>query len=566
MNKLLNTENLSRLWSSIIIDQIEQNDALLHYCAPGMRNAPILAAMNSGKGKTISFLDERALAFRALGSCKNGALPTLTCTSGTAVANFLPAVIEAYRSNLPMIILSADRPLELVKTDANQTIDQTKIFGPYVCDSLYLDAPSLALSPRRLRALIQNTINKAIRHRRPVHINIPLREPLYKTSEEIPQSYIDEAQNNSERINKYHISHQFSADEQINDLLASAKNPILVVGKIDNDINESELSASLKQIQIPKYIDVTSKIKYSFTLEDNIIPSFDHPEVYETFSKNRPDLIIHIGGRLVGKHYYRFQEEHPSITVLHITNFDNHHDPGFANNDKLICDPTDFINYLVKKNIKSKAHVNWHDFVAKKREVIDESPLSSAFISKSIIENSNDKLSLLIGNSTAIRSFDNFIHPNKSFELKSYHNRGVSGIEGFNATLNGIIDSEEEDRDFCLVIGDVSFKHDLNSLYMLNQIKDKSVKIVIINDFGGGIFKLLPVRNDEYIDLLTTPHDDEFATIVSSFANIDYIRVDKKEDFIGEINKSEKRVKIVEVIIEEKTNLEIFDKLRTIKI
>ncbi len=571
MSSTINTENISRLWSSIIIDQLAKNGLSHYYCAPGMRNAPLLSAIKKCDKNIYSFFDERSLAFRALGASKNDVVPVLTCTSGTAMANFLPAVIEAYRSNLPMIVISADRPIELVKSDANQTIDQKGIYGSYVCESLHLDAPSESLSPKRLRSLIQNVVNKALRLRRPVHINLPLREPLHSKNEFISPEYIEKALKSDNQMNLYHNSQSFKVDDTIERMLLEAKSPIIVVGKIDNNIDHINLAKILKKINVPKYLDVTSKIKYLYTLEDNIIPSFDHPEVYEAYTKNSPDLIIHIGGRLVSKHYYRFQEENEDIKILHITKYDNHHDPGFSNNDKLICEPGDFIKYLNTLGLSFTSPIDWTNFINKKRDVIEDSRLCAAKVSKKVIENSSENTRLLIGNSTAIRSFDNFIHPTHSYPLKTYHNRGVSGIEGFIATLSGIIDSDkvtsESDIDYTLVLGDISFKYDLNSLYMLNEHRDKNIKVIILNDFGGGIFNLLPIADDsDYIDLLTTPHQDTFEKLVAAFSQINYIKIDNESDFEDTIQKRLTGINIIELMIEKKNNLEVFQKLKTIKL
>ena len=138
MKTKLLSQNLSRIWASLIINELYQNNITQFYISPGMRNAPLIAALNHLKKlypniQMIICVDERAAAFRALGHSKATGKPSvLICTSGTALANYYPAVIEAYKSNLPLIIISADRPPELSYCDDNQTIDQIKIFGKYV--------------------------------------------------------------------------------------------------------------------------------------------------------------------------------------------------------------------------------------------------------------------------------------------------------------------------------------------------------------------------------------------------------------------------------------------------
>lgn len=565
-------QNLSRLWASLIVDELAKNGVSDYYCAPGMRNAPILAAAyHHDKTKTFSFVDERALSFRALGNSKYPSnIPALTCTSGTAVANFLPSVIEAYRSGLPMIVLTADRPIELVKIDANQTIDQTGILKDFCCHTLNLDAPSQTLAPSRLRALISSAVGKAIMHSRPVHINIPLREPLDATLVELNKSYLESALKSFENQSAKNISMQFlnyKRDDGLTDLIKDSKRPLLVVGKLERENEKSEYIEALKKISLPKYIDITSGIKFNFSLEDKLNPTFDHPEVFDSYTENKPDLIIHIGGRLVSKHYYRYQEMNPDIQIIHVTNVDTNHDPGFSNNVKIVCDPVSFLKDLSELELESNSPISWNDFTQKKRDIIEDSELSFPFISKNIIENIEHETELLIGNSTAIRSFDSYIHPNKNFPITTFSNRGVSGIEGFMATLCGMADTSEKGK--VLVLGDVSFKHDLNSLYMLKDHQEMNMTLVIVNNYGGGIFELLPIAKErDFLPLLSTPHEDNFEEILKGFPYIKYNKCFNKHDFLTQFKEANTQdgINLIEVIIDTQKNIEVYQKLKTVKL
>lgn len=565
-------QNISRLWGSLIIDELAKNGVKDVYCAPGMRNAPILAASyHHDDIKTYSFLDERALSFRALGNSKyQGNIPALTCTSGTAMANFLPAVIEAYRSGLPLIILTADRPIELVKIDANQTINQKDILKEFTCHTLTLDAPSESLSPMRLRSLISSAVGKAIMHNKPVHINIPLREPLDSTSAQIGEEFRSQALKSFQtkypkNISKHFMNYRESSD--ITEIIKSAKRPLIVVGKLEREQNKSQYIKQLKKIDIPKYLDITSGIKFNFSLEDKLNPTFDHPEVFDTYTENRPDLIIHIGGRLVSKHYYRFQESNPDIQIVHITNVDTNHDPGFSNNIKMVCDPISFLQHMVEFDLSSDSPICWSDFTEKKRRIIEENDLSFPYISKNIIELTDSETELLIANSTAIRSFDSYISVSQTFPIATFSNRGVSGIEGFVATLCGLSDHSSKNK--VLVLGDISFKHDINSLYMLADHIDKNLTIVVVNNYGGGIFELLPVSKEkDFLPLLTTPHEDTFKDIISSFKYINYSQCSTKKDFkeTYSVETKKNRISIIEVMIDTALNKDVYTKLRTVKL
>ncbi|EQC44244.1 2-succinyl-5-enolpyruvyl-6-hydroxy-3-cyclohexene-1-carboxylic-acid synthase [Bacteriovorax sp. Seq25_V] len=570
MSNILN-ENISRLWASMIVDEFAKNDVRDFYCAPGMRNAPILAASFYNESITpYSFIDERALSFRALGKAKKEQNPVaLTCTSGTAMANFLPAVIEAYRSNLPLIIITADRPIELVKIDANQTINQIDIFKEFCCYTLALEAPSEALTPKRLRTLIATAIGRAKAHQRPVHINLPFREPIDATPELISESYLESAKetfHNSLSKNKTYFFNNFKLNAELEDLLKSATSPLLVFGKFDKQANGQDYIKALKEIDIPKYIDVTSGIKYHFNLEDNLNPSFDHSEVFEAYQRSKPDLIIHIGGRLVSKHYYRYQELNPQIKIIHVTDFDEDHDPGFSNNIKVICNPLSFLAEVKNLGLNSSPVINWKTFTNAKRDIIEENEISFPYLSKNIVEKTDVEIDLLIGNSTAIRSFDLYISADSHYPITVFSNRGVSGIEGFNATLCGLCDADDKAK--VLVLGDISFMHDLNSLYMLKEMKDKNITIIIVNNKGGGIFELLPVAKErDFLHLLTTPHTNNFTDLLRAFDYIEYTKVQKKIEFNAIYSKALKQNKInfIEVELNEEINKAVYDKLKTVK-
>lgn len=565
-------ENLQRIWGSIIVDELSKNDITNFYLAPGMRNAPILAACHKNpKINTYSFFDERALSYRALGRAKKHKHPVaLSCTSGTAMANFLPAIIEAYKSNIPLIILTSDRPIEMVKIDANQTINQIDMFKEFCCYTIALEAPSESLTPRRLRTLMANAISRAKIHNKPVHINIPFREPLDNSKIKVSNEFFDLAVKSFEgsiQKNGMQFFNKIDPSAPIFGDIKTAVSPLLVIGKIDKQDRSKEYVSILKEINIPKYIDVTSGLKFEFNLEEGLNPSFDHPEVLSAYNENTPDLIIHVGGRLVSKHYYSFQEAHPEIKIIHITDFDEDHDPGFANNLKIICDPVSFLYEVSKLGLSSKPPIDWINFTQTKRDIIESYELSFPYLSKNIIEQCTGEIDLLIGNSTAIRSFDSYISPSHEALIHVYSNRGVSGIEGFNATLCGLSD-EDNITPKVSIIGDVTFIHDLNSLLMYKDKSSQNITIIIVNNFGGGIFELLPISKErDFIHLLTTPHSFEFEKIIKAFDFLNYTRITNKDEFKEGYQKAlnNNGVDILEIFINEEVNKEVYAKLKTVK-
>ena len=331
MNKLL-SENINRVWATLIIDEFQKNNITQFYLSPGMRNAPLIAAIAhlknfNSKINIVVCMDERAAGYRALGFAKASGLPAVVvCTSGTAMANYMPALIEAKKSNLPLIVLSADRPPELTFCDDNQTIDQTKFYGDYIQGEMSLGAPTFEITPKALTSSLSNLIHKSLFPQKgPVHLNCAFREPLEATHRIIPEDYLALA---SEQINYRGPSTRYMnlsttpnhIDlEEIAQILVGAQTGLLVIGSLNPYDETKSVVEFVKLLNWPTYFDVSSSLKYEFNLTDNALPTFDHPEVQEALIKNPPDIVFHIGGRLTSKHYYSFLKQVPSINLITFT-------------------------------------------------------------------------------------------------------------------------------------------------------------------------------------------------------------------------------------------------------
>ncbi len=586
MNKLLD-ENINRVWSSLIIDEFLKNSVTQFYLSPGMRNAPLIAAMTyaqslNQKISIVLCMDERAAGYRALGYTKATGLPAvLLCTSGSAMANYMPAVVEAKKSNLPLIILSADRPPELTFCDDNQTMDQTKFYGDFVQGEMNLGAPSIEISPLALTSSLSNLIHKSLFPQKgPVHLNCAFREPLENTRQNIPESYLDLAKNQIERqgpSTRYMNLNTTPAQkdcEEIVQILKNTKTALLVIGSLNPYEETQTVKEFVKLLNWPTYFDVSSSLKYQFNLTDNALPTLDHPEVQEALIKNPPETVFHIGGRLTSKHYYTFLKQVPSINLITLSLNKEKEDPSHHTKIRINADINSTLKALIQTlkelNIttpfaEKKLDLSFESFTKQKIELIDNGPLAYPSVSKMIIENILDNSCLYIGNSTVVRSFDAYFSYNTRKNLTIATNRGVSGIEGFIASSCGFIDGKQ--KELYLVIGDVAFIHDLNSLYFLKDLKIP-LKIILINNDGGGIFTLLPIHKEkDVLDYITSPHGQTFEK-AAGLVGIDYIPVKEKKDLLLGLKKLESidRHCLMEIFFDHKTNRSVYDKLKTIKL
>lgn len=582
MSKLL-SENINRVWSSLIINEFQKNAITHFYLSPGMRNIPLIAAMTSAKNENsaieiILCMDERAAGYRALGYSKATGRPSvLVCTSGTAMANYMPAVIEAKKSNLPLIILSADRPPELTFCDDNQTMDQTKFYGDYVQGEMNLGAPSIEISPLALTSSLSNLIHKSLFPQKgPVHINCAFREPLEKTIVAMPEAYLSLAQDQMERqgpSTRYMNLNTVPTDEdliEIASILKTSCSGLLVIGSLNPYDDTAPVIEFIKALNWPVYFDVSSSLKYKFNLSDNALPTFDHPEVQAALINNPPQTIFHIGGRLTSKHYYSFLKQVPSINLMTLSLNKEKEDPSHHTKTRINADINSTLKSLAQKLgntplIEKKITLDFTSFTQRKMDLIDEGPLAYPRISKSIIDHIGDKSILYIGNSTVVRSFDAYFSYQNRKDITIATNRGVSGIEGFIASSCGFIDGTN--REVYLVIGDVAFIHDLNSLYFLKTLKTP-LKIILINNDGGGIFTLLPVHQEpEVIQYITSPHGQTFKK-AAALVDIDYMEVTDAKKLEGSLAElmGKKNHCLMEIFVDSKINKDVYDQLKTIKL
>lgn len=582
MQKLL-TNNINRLWSSLIVDEFCKNNITHFYLSPGMRNAPLIAALAhfqqfSKELKLIVCMDERAAGYRALGFTKATGRPAvLLCTSGSAMANYFPAVVEAKKSNLPLIILSADRPTELTFCDDNQTIDQIKFFGDYIQGEMGLGVPTEAISPLALTSSLSNLIHKSLFPQKgPVHFNCAFREPLEDTSVEIASDYVELARiqiNRSGPSTKYLSLETAPSAESLQEVageLARSKSGLLVIGSLNPYESTAEVEAFVKLLKWPVYFDVSSSLKYSFNLNDQALPTFDHPELQDALINNPPDTVFHIGGRLTSKHYYSFLKKVPEINLITLSLNKEKEDPSHHTKVRInahINSTLAQLNTILKnKTLESKPlTLNLESFTRQKIKLIDESPLSYPLVSKTIIDQIKDNSVLYIGNSTVVRSFDAYFSHEIRKNITVATNRGASGIEGFIASSCGFIDGTQ--KEVYLVVGDVAFIHDLNSLLFLKELKTP-LKIILVNNDGGGIFTLLPIQKEKNVlDYITSPHGQKFEAITKAFG-IDYLAVNKAIELktkFAQLQASTNHC-LMEIFVDHTTNKTVYDQLKTIKL
>ena len=509
------TGTLNELWSRLIIKELIHHGIRTFCIAPGSRSTPLtVAAANHPLAETIIHYDERGLAFNALGYAKGSGRPVaLIVTSGSAVGNLLPAVMEAYHDHIPLILLTADRPPELRDTGANQTTRQSKIFQNFVHWEYDFPCPDQKIS----QAFVGTTIAQGVSHalskpRGPVHFNCMYRKPLLEMEGTPPFSLhqSNRLMHSAETMVSMGRSQiREKTYEQIADELSEYKKGIILVS--GTETFEDPLSRSL---QWPIFPDILSTIR-SDGRGCGVIPYYDL--IVKTIGANEdytPDAILQLGDRFVSSKLTEWIASKKPKVHCHVASHIERKDPVHSVTHRVATDLENFIenlpNYL-PGNPPSKWFDTWKELNHLSQTGIDSYFKEYAFLSEPhlfhhLMEIGKPSTAFFFSNSLSIRNGDAFFCPEEPVGT-IYGNRGLSGIDGNIATIAGIAKGSGKSLIAC--IGDLAFLHDINSLPLLQNL---FVKLVVINNNGGDIFSFLPIskRKDVFKTYFTTPHNLSF--------------------------------------------------------
>lgn len=520
-----------------------------HFCiAPGSRSTPLVcAAAEHPLVKTHVHFDERGLGFYALGLAKALQKPVaVIVTSGTALGNLLPAVMEAYHTRVPLILLTADRPPELQKIGANQACEQRGIFGKYVVEEFQL-ASDQTLDFSYYGSLL--AFASAISQKGPVHINCPFREPFTLTNG-LPDTFSP------------HTGYTFETPKASEETVtyfakkcAQYKKGVILLGRGSCPIDATVLA---NRLQWPIFADILSESR-TYTPSDPFVPHFDYLIEREDFI---PEAIIHFGGSFVSKKLFTKLGEKKPAFYLHVEEKQERQDPAYIVTHKVACHPRDFCKQLTEKS--RVCDLGWLPaWKIASKEVraqiqnffMEEQPLSEALLFAMLEKMVSENSFLFLGNGWPIRAADSFFFPNTPRMI--FGNRGVSGIDGLIATASGC--AAGRDEKLFAIIGDQSALHDLNSLALL-----KNTVLIIVNNRGGQIFSKLPIakRTDLYDTFFAAKHTLDFAGAASMFGH-KYCSATTTEELIEAIKtgKVSERPLLIEMFTEEKAQIETLSRL-----
>ncbi len=606
-NLFTGAENLNIVWALLIVEECVRNNVTLFCVSPGSRSTPLATAVaRHTKAEAVVCVDERAAAFYALGYARaTGRAAALICTSGTAVANYLPAVVEASQDAVPMLLLTADRPPELRETGSNQTIPQPALFGDFVRWKFDIPCPDAQIAPEVILTTVDYALARAssASSSGAVHLNCMFREPLAPTSLPFSPSYLQSLARwlqTTRPWTQYAPSLPTLNAETARELatvLLSAQSPLLIVGRLRSREEAAAVIRLAAAFRLPIIPDIASGLRLGGVGENDsgevvVLPYFDQMLLLPSVLA-QPDVVLHLGGSFVSKRLLQWLERSKprEYIVADPTPFRN--DPNHQVTMRVQADIALFAAALIptllpkgegqdiKPSLKPsppgrgqgeglQAHVKVlsalsNIVVETLRNAHDEqertnAPLSEIAVAAIVSRGIPDGDGLFLSNSMPIRDMDMYADASRrAVSIAIGTNRGASGIDGIIASASGF--ARGLGRTTTLIIGDVAFIHDSNSLLLVAQNLVPLV-IVLINNAGGGIFSFLPIaaHSDIFEQFWGTPHTADFQA-AAAFAGLRYVAAQTTQDFriaykaALELGRTEKRSTIIEVRTDRNTNL-----------
>lgn len=520
---MMTISTFNRTWARVILSALWRY-GVKHFCiAPGSRSTPLTLEaaylQNQQLAQCHVHFDERGLGFFALGIAKaTNASVAIIVTSGTAVANLYPAIIEASITGQKLVVLSADRPQELIGCGVNQAIEQQGIFANYPIKSVNLPKPSQQFTARWLAATVENVCSIQRQQGGVIHLNVPFVEPLYEADEEAigcdPWLAPIQRWLNQPKVR------WFDNQSIQNDVLMHenwdywrTKKGVVVVGKLPLEQGMG-LKAWAETLGWCLISDVQSGIDASLPYADIWLSN-------KTVEQRllQADIVVQFGSQIVSKRVNQFLN-------------------AFQKEFWLVDESSNYLNPFAHQQTRfvAKAHhfIRVHPPLRQKPWLLEPLALSqfcASFIEKQVGGNLNEASlahhiervlpaggNLFLGNSLFVRLVDALCKLPEGYPV--YTNRGASGIDGLIATMAGV--AKGSDVATVGVIGDISALHDLNSMALLRQVTQPTI-LFIINNNGGAIFDMLPVDTQVKDKYYRLSHGLEFSQIATMFG-LEYLR------------------------------------------
>jgi len=560
----------STLYLGAFVDELARSGLRHIVISPGSRSTPlaVLAAEHS-ELRVWMHVDERSAGFFALGLAKARREPVaLLCTSGTAAANYAPAVAEAHVARVPLVVLTADRPHELREVGAPQTIRQIGLYGDHV--KWFMEMPIPEADEHMLRharfCASRAVIESARKPGGPVHLNFPLREPLlpdlehpqlFGAGREEGRAYVA-APEATARLDRTSL-------EKLAEQLAATERGIIVCGPIDEPALAEATSELAALLGYPLLADPLSQLRGGSHRQDAIV------DAYDAFLRDEraaqalaPDVIIRLGAMPVSKPLLQYIQRH-QMSRLIVVDEGGWRDPTLLASDMLFADAGELCRSLTELMAERGMRRDgewlrlWQRLNSETRQALEAGVeqaegLFEGRIFTELRQLLPDGTVLFAGNSMPIRDLDTFFAASDS-RIRIACNRGANGIDGLISTALGYSAAGERT---VLVLGDLSFYHDMNGL-LASRLHGLPITIIVVNNDGGGIFSFLPQASlkRHYEELFGTPLGLDYSHAAAMYGG-KFTRVDTWEAFRAAVGRAmdEGGLQLIELRTDRWANVE----------
>ena len=572
--KAENRYNLNSAWARLVVEELIRCGVDYFCISPGSRSTPLVAAVaQNSRAKSIVCYDERGSAFHALGYARAAGKPAaVITTSGTAAANLYPAVVEAAVDKVPLLLLTADRPPELIDTGANQAMNQDALFGQFVRWQFDLPTPAEDVPPQ----MVLTTIDQAVYRSRynnpgPVHINCRYRKPLEPQDPAVDEGFcadIQHWQEGKDPFSSYAEPCVTPAEDSFESLCAiidKTDRGMIVAGRLDSDEQRTAVLKLAGRLNWTVYADVASGLRFTGAAA-HIIRYFDQELLSPGFNEQvAPTTVLHVGGRTTSKRIGLFFDANRPANYIVIKDSPERYDQIHAVTMHVQSDIAAACSKIADTALPrgdDRYAAFFDQRAADAQQIItmqieQDDCLSEPFVARHISEAAPAGSGLFLSNSMPIRDVDLYgTGAKKNFAVAA--NRGISGIDGIMSTASGF--AVQRASVTTVIIGDMAFIHDLNALSILARLS-AGVIVVVINNRGGGIFHFLPIsqHTDIFEEFFAAPHDFSFGGVCETFG-LDHYHCRSKSDLVESYQTAVD--KGVAAVIEVATDREINLKLR----
>ncbi len=540
--------NRNTLWGTVIADELHNAGVRAVSLAPGSRCTPLTVAVAEHERiDPYSHLDERSAAFFALGRAKHTDIPMpVVCTSGTAAANFHPAVIEADEARVPMVVLTADRPRVLQDSGANQTVDQERLYGDAV--RTYRTLPEPAVDDRKLRSL-RTAIARAVATAMgpdpgPVHLNVPFEKPLEPVpTDDISEAFVEEHPLAVSGRNGPFVDVSTATPAPgpetivaLTDAIETAQRGLIVTGP-DSPLSGTKLAQLAEATGFPVLADPLSGHRFGAHVDR--VPVCGGYDSYLDAFETAPDVIVRFGASPTSKTLRQYLRDAPARQIV-VDPAGGWPEASFTATDLLTADPTRFVEAITDRLSRTDVNRSWRDRFTRTEArywslIGEEATDFEGGILYDVTTLAPDPSTLFVSNSMPVRDLDRFGKPRPA-SVAALGNRGASGIDGITSSALGAASAGTE--PFVLVIGDLAYYHDMNGLLAVGRC-GVDATIVLVNNDGGGIFHLLPIEEYDppFTDFFNTPHGLDFEP-TGDLYGLEFERVDSREAFRAAYRRS----------------------------